>query len=205
MLKVMGKRPHVSAGRAVIMLCATLTFLVPALARAEDVRGALGNYAASRQAQLLDDKCHVLNGEERPVIDTFVQGVQAYVMAKAPREQDTLHKLDEAAQTTADAESCGTAAKEVRDAYEDRLANGLALAVIPYAWAMDVGERCQKITPDEDNQIMKLYLARQQEVQKKYGTAFFGKYAMIVHQADDKSQTFSCSDARKMIDAVINK
>ncbi|TWB46124.1 hypothetical protein [Nitrospirillum pindoramense] len=199
MLKVTAKWPHI------VVLSAALVLLMPAMAWAEDMRGALGNYASNRQAQLLDDKCHILNSEERPVIDTFVQDVQAYVVAKAPREQDTLRKLDETAQTAAAAESCGTAAKVVRDAYEDRLANSLALAVIPYAWAMDVGERCEKITPDEDNQIMKLYLARQQEVQQKYGTAFFGKYAMIVHQADDKSQTFSCSDARKMIDAVIGK
>ena len=83
------------------------------------------------------------------------------------------------------------------------LARQLDLGRIPYAWAMDQGDRCKVITAHEYNVLDRAWNQVSIEDRNRYGPLVFILMVAYEDENTSRSEQFPCSDARQLIDTML--
>ena len=177
------------------------TNFVPPFAHVQDVSGALRNYESLRETQILDDRCAVLEPNERTNLDTYIGKVTTLIAFN--HADGAISGLNDRAQSDASAVPCDTAKNTIHVNYWTAMARQVDSSRMVYTWAMDGGTRCNNITPDENSTLFQAWNAAGIAIRNKYGIPVFAMTVELEQQNQGKSETFSCTDIRTMINVAL--
>jgi len=169
----------------------------------KDISNALENYRTQADSAALDDRCKVLTPDERSVLNVYREGLTAFIQANEAGFASSKASIDSESRAAAQTAHCDKASITVRSVYEETVATKLSLRPALLSMAMNLGERCNVISKEDDNTLMRAWAQMGNDVVKQYNASIRARYVVHEAAAEQQSQKLPCSDARQTIDLAL--